>query len=887
MSKPSPPTRFRFWLWLIRLTGVIVPRRLRAAWRQEWEAELRHREQMLAKWDHIDSRNKLRLLWRSLAACWDALLLQPRRLEDEMFQDLRFGVRMLQRHRGFTLATVLTLGLGVGATTTLFSVLDAVLFNSLPFAHADRLMQIDYPGFVYNTDTKTDIEFMTPVEPIDVFDHVAAYNYGRVNLTDDHMPERVGAMRVTARFFPMLGVAPMIGRVFTTGEEQPGRNQVAVIGYDLWQKHFGSDPNIVNKSVGINGRSFSVIGVMPREYRFTHYRAKTDLWVPLTPSDRLFELDAQFYEVAARLKPGTSQQQAQSQLNLIFDRVWAKDPANKEQYKEMSRSRLLPLQERFVGKLRSPLLILLGAVACVMLLACANTANLLLARASARQKELAIRAAVGASRLRLIRQWLTESMLLALLGGALGLFFAVWSVKALVLLNPFQVPLIRDVEINGRALLFTLAISLLSGWAFGLIPAWRASKPSINEFLKIGGQKDGGSLSPRLRNLLLLTEVALALFLLVGAGLLTRSFRNVLEVPPGFDPRQVLTLEVSPDRLGYPTAEQRADFYQNVLSILHSVPGVEQASLTNHLPIAPSVIWMIIPVQVEGRLTTPANFASGGYRIASTDYFRAMRIPLLAGRHFTEQDDAHGQPVVILNQSLARRIFPEEDPLGKRVTIFRETKTVYEIIGVIGDVKTTGLDATSFPEFYLPLPQKPPTFASLAIRSSIDPSHLGPAIRKAIWAVDPKQPVYNVITMEQLIAESLAQRRFSMFLLSIFAGIGLVLAVIGVYGVMAYSVTQRTHEIGVRMALGAQAGSILSMIIRQGMRVVIIGVLAGLTGAYFLMRVLKDLLFNVSATDPITFAAITVLLVAIALLACYLPARRAARLDPMIALRRE
>jgi putative ABC transport system permease protein len=810
-----------------------------------------------------------------------------------MFQDLRFSLRTFRNNPGFASIVVLTLALGIGASTTLFTVVDAVLFRPLPFAEPERLVQINgRASYLFNTDMDAGADFMAAKEPIDLFDKVAAYDIGRVNLTGERTSERVNAMRVTSSYFPMVGVNPIAGRIFSDDEQQAGRNHVAVLGYSLWQNHFGGDPGIINRTIYLNGYSYTVIGVMPRPFRVTQYLANADLWVPLTFSERLFGAEAIMFDISGRLRKGVSARQAQVQMNAIYELLWRREIDRKpelkddKQFKELNRIMLVPWRDKFAGELQKPLLILLGAVGCVLLLACANAANLLLARAAGRQKEAAIRTTLGASRFHLIRLWLAESSLLALVGGALGILLAAWGVHALLVLNPFRVPLIHDIEIDTRVIIFSFAVMLLTGWLSGLLPALHASRPNLNESLKSGGQSSRTGLSARSRSLLTVIEVTLALLLMIGAGLLAKSFRNVLEVRPGFEPRNVLTLELSPSEMKYSGAEQRRGFYQRILERVRALPGVQQAGLANHLPIVPSG-FMIVPVQVEGRADTPENFISGAYRIASTDYFTAMGIPLLAGRTFGDKDDARAQQVIIINQSLAQQMFKNENPIGRRATIFRNYQTVYEIIGVVGNTQNRGLEIESDFEFFLHSAQKPPVFANMAIRTTIDPISLAPAVRQAISDVDRDQPVYKVKTMEQHIAESLSQRRFSVWLLSAFAAIALLLAAIGIYGVMSYTVSERTHEIGIRMALGATTRDVLRQVFGQGTKLILIGMSLGLLAAFWLTRFLETLVFKVKTLDPATFVIAGALLILIALLACYLPARRATKVDPISALRQE
>lgn len=877
-----------WWLWrrLIGLIGLSVPRRLRADWRQEWEAELRYREMLLSRWEQLDRRSRFALLRSSLGAMLDAVAIQPRRLEDEMFQDLRYGLRLLWQHRNFALATIFTLALGIGASTLLFSVMDAALFRPLPFAESERLVKIERANWLYQIFPPKEAGFFSPREPVDIFEQVAAYESGNVSLTDDETPVRISAMRVTSGFFPMLGVNPLLGRTPTAEEERLGRHRVVVLGYGLWRSRFGGDVGVIDKSVRLNGRRFTIIGVMPRDFRFAHFGRRAELWAPLSPGEDLFAAEAIFYEVSGRLRRGLTYGQAQAQVDAIYDRVWQRDPDNKPEQKQQNRIELKPLREQFTGDLRSPLLILMGAVGCVLLLACVNAANLLLARSVARGKEAAIRAALGATRLRLMRQWLTESTILGVLGGAVGVLLAIWGIRLLLAVNPFAAQLIHDVEINARVLGFALAASLLTGWMFGLVPSWQFSKPDLNPALKDGGYRGAANLSPGLRRGLIVLEVALSLVLLAGAGLLIKSFLNVLAIPPGFNPRGVLTLELAPSQAKYADQESRGRFYRQILERVKTLPGVEAAGLTSHLPIVPGG-FMIVPVEASDGGESMGKFSSGALRIASADYFRAMQIPLLSGRTFNDGDSAGAQPVLVLNQRLARSIFGDINPIGRRITLFRRPDTSYEVVGVIGDIRTRHLEWAQDSELYLHAAQRPPAFAQLAVYTPGDPACLTPSLRQAIREIDAEHPVHNVKTMEQHISDSLAERRLAMSLLSVFAAIALLLAAVGIYGVIGYAVAQRTHEIGVRMAIGATSGDILRMVAGEGAKLIVGGLVLGLVSAYGLTRYLSGLLYEVQPNDPETLFGSALLLAGIALLACYLPARRAAKVDPLTALRRD
>jgi putative ABC transport system permease protein len=872
----------RPYCWLITALSLIVPQRLRSGWRQEWEAELRHREALLADWERLNWRTKLDLLRRSLGAFWDAFWLQPQRLEDEMFQDLRYGARMLLTSPGFAVVTILTLALGIGANTAIFSVIDAVLLRPLPFAEPERLVQIQNAHWLFNFDADSGDQFMSPIENVEVFEQAAHYDTGRVNLTDETSPERIQLMRVTAGFFPMLGVPPLLGRTFSADEHKAGNHRVVIISHGLWQSRFGGDPQVLGKTVRMNGYQHTIIGVMPRDFQFYVLGNPADAWTPLMPGVHLITTEAGA-ETFARLKQGISLTQAQAQMETIYQRARQQRPQFKDY--DTHRIRLTPLSKTWAGNLRSPLLILLAAVGSVLLIACINAANLLLARAATRQKEVAIRAALGASRLRLVRQWLTESSLLALLGGALGLLFATWSVRVMIAISPVRVPRVGDVDIDSRALVFTLGISTLTGLLFGLAPALQFSKPALNETLKEGGRRGTADFSPRLRNALMVSEVALALVLLINAGLLVKSFRHLLDVRLGFNPKNVLTLELAPPAMKYPYYPERAEFYQQIIERIRALPGVEHVGTINDLPIAAGSL--ITPIQIEGRPPESQPHITAAWRVASADYFRAMQIPLLSGRYFTEQDNVSAPRVAIIDHSFARWAFPNENPIGKRLILNTGSPTAYEIVGIVGDVKHRGLDLQIDPAFYLPMRQRPSLYARLVIRTTTDPATLTSAVRKAIWEVDKDHPIYNVKTMEQHVAESISRRRFSMLMLSAFALIALLLSMVGIYGVMAFVVTQRTHEIGIRMALGARPRDVLKLVVGQGVKLITAGVALGLVGALALSRFLMSLLYEVSATDPMTFAGVALLLAVVALVACYLPARRALKVDPLVALRHE
>ena len=884
-------------LWLIRVIGVIVPRRLRADWRQEWEAELRYRERMLAQWDRLDWRNKLELLRRSLAAFWDALWLQPQRWEDEMIQDLRYGVRTFLKNPGFTAIAVITLALGIGANTAIFSVVHAVLLRPLPYPDSDRLAMVwqKYTKRGWGIVSVSYPNFAAIREQSQVFDNSSAAAYGEFNLTADGGPERLIGLRVSADFFAVLGVSPAIGRAILPEEDKAGAQRVVILSQGLWQRRFGSDSGIVGKPLTLNGASYTVVGVMPPDFQypppFTVTIAssaiavpKADLWVPLAVAVNEAGVGTRAYQMIGRLKPGVSPAQAQAEMNTIAERLEQQYPGPNTGL-ELS---LTTLHEQVVGSVRRALWVLFGVVGFILLIACANVANMLLARASGRRKELAVRLALGASRLRLIRQLLTESVMLASAGGALGLLLANWGCELLIAINPDKIPRATEIRINWYALGFTAAVTLLTGVIFGLAPALSASRLDLNESLKEGGRSATGSFaSGRSRQLLVVAEVALSLVLLIGAGLMIRSFARLLAVDPGFKPERLLTLRLNLPSANYGAQRQQAAFYQQLMERIERLPGVEAVAAINSLPLTGDR--NNARLTIEGRQrANPNEPTHTANRVISPGYFRALGIPLQRGRAFTA-GDAEGTPAVaIINQTAARVFWPNEDPLGKRIAPDGfPSGTWLTIVGVVSDVRHFALGAEPQPEVYWPYTQTPDQSINLLIRATVDPLSLAGAARSEIWAIDKTLPVSDVKTMDELLSGSVAQPRFYALLLTAFAVVALLLAAVGLYGVMSYAVNQRAHEIGVRMALGARPRDALWLIVNQGMVLTLAGVAAGVVAAWALTRVLKNLLFGVSATDPAIFLGIALLLAGVASLACYLPARRATKVDPMTALRGE
>ncbi len=816
------------------------------------------------------------------------------RFLEEVWQDLRYGGRMLWKNPGFTLVAVITLALGIGANTAIFSVVNGVLLRPLPYYEPERLVmvwadrpilqaQIGMPDFPVAV-----ADFVDWRNQNHVFEQMAALRTQRMNLTGGGEPESVIGLRASAGLFTLLGARFTTGRAFLPEEDRAGADRVVVISHGLWRQRYGADPKLIGQKIMLDNEAYTVIGVTAPDFQFprrgevpSYFGVSTtvDLYMPIafTPAqlnDRL----SSYLGVIARLNPGVSVGQASAEMNAIARRLT-------EQYPQTNTDkgvRLTLLHQQAVGKARTALLVLLGAVGFVLLIACANVANLLLARAAGRQKEMAIRAALGASRWRVVRQLLTESLLLTISGGAAGLLLAWRGVDLLLAIAPDNLPRAYDIRLDIRVASFTLLVSLLTGVVFGLLPALQASKINPGATLKEGGRDAAGLLRRRLRGFLVASEVALAFVLLIGAGLLIRSFARLTEVNPGLDPRGVLTMEILLPLAKYRDGQGWSAFFQQTLERVRALPGVEAAATGYPLPLSGANASS--GFGIEGRPSPTDQTFAAGVRMISPDFFKTLGVPLAKGRLLTESDGAQAPSVVVINESLARNYFANEDPLGKRIVFNGVTRV---IVGVVKDIKHSALDEEAKPELYFPMAQFPWPLMSLAVRTSGDPMQMVAAVRGQVWAIDKDQPVSNIETMERLMAKSVAPRRFNLLLLGVFALVGLALAGVGLYGVMSYTVTQRTREIGVRMAMGAQRGDVLRLVIGEGMKLAFIGALLGLGGALALTHLLKTLLFGVSATDPLTFAVIAVLLTGIALLACWIPARRATKVDPMVALRFE
>ncbi|HEX8560747.1 MAG TPA: ABC transporter permease [Pyrinomonadaceae bacterium] len=798
---------------------------------------------------------------------------------EQLMKDLRYGFRMLRRKPGFTAVAVLTLALGIGANTAIFSVVNAVLLRPLPYAEPGRLVSVYETLPQGGTGSVSAPNLLDWRAQSDVFTGIAAYEFGDFNLQEEQQPVRAVGVRVTANFFEVLGATPQAGRGFVEGEDTAGRERVVVLSDRLWRRSYGAAPDVVGRDILLGGEKYQVVGVMPPSVQFPS--ASAELWAPLVFGDgELASRGSHSFSVLARLKPGVSFEQAQEQMSVVGRALEKQHPAQQEG----RNVALVRVEEEVVQGVRPALLILLGAVGFVLLIACTNVANLLLARAASRRKEVAIRSALGAGRWRLMRQFLTESVLLALLGGAAGLLVAVWTLRGLSTLAAGYLARPDEVGLDWQVLAFTAGLSILTGVVAGLAPALHASRADVQETLKESGNAGSSGRGTWLRGGLAVAEVAAALVLLVGAGLLVKSFLRLQRVETGLRPEGVLTMRVSLPEARYDTPQKTAVFYREVLGRVSSLPGVEAAGVINMLPL--QRYGTNGEIRVEGREPLPpGRVPLTEFRTASAGYFKALGIPLLAGRVFEPADESEGARHVVVSRALVRTFFPDGDALGKRVQAGGDSW--WTIVGVVGDVKQSGLTRPSRPELFFPYTAYRADGMTLVVRGAGDASELTGAVRREVQAVDPNQPVYNVRTMTEVIDLSISNRRLNMTLLTIFAGLATLLAVVGIYSVMSYLVTQHTREIGIRVALGARPANILKLVLGQGLWLTLAGVGVGALAAFGLTRLMSSLLYEVEGTDVTTYASVSLLLVAVALVACYVPARRATKVDPLIALRYE
>lgn len=797
-----------------------------------------------------------------------------------MLNDLRYAFRQLKKSPGFAAVTILTLALGIGACTAIFSVVNVVLLRPLDYPDPERLVGIEetqlpqFPEFSVSPPNFLDWERQTKS-----FEHLAAYSGAGVNLTGEGEPQRLVGVKATAHYFDVYGVKPVLGRTLLPEEDTPGKNHVVVLSYGFWQRLLGGASDVVGHQLQLNGEPYTVVGVAPQGFG---QRTKVDAWMPMAfaPDETANDArGAHYLNVAGRLRPGVTVAQAEAELKVLAAQLAQQYPDSNKGWGIF----MLPLQDFALRDVRPVLYTLLGAVGCVLLTACANIANLLLARATARHREISIRAALGASRARLVRQLLTESVLLAVCGGLAGMLLARWGLDALLTLAPANLPRLTDIHLDAGVLVFSLALSVITGLVFGIAPAWLAARADVNEALKQSSRGSTESGSGRLRSALVVIEVTFALMLLGGAGLLARSFMQLAHVDPGFVPENATVLRLSLPQKKYALPEQQTVFASALLERVKTLPGVQAAGLTQSMPLVGDYV---LGFNIEGRpAIAPSDLPSTNYYAVTPEYFRAMGIRLVRGRVFTARDNAKAPPVAIINETLARQYFPNEDPIGKRINITNGPAAWREIVGIVGDIKQYGVDQTTTSQSYEPFAQKPFGSLNVVIRTSGPPAALLGALRPTVYAVDKDQPVGTIRPLEEIVADSIARQRFAMTLLSVFSAVALVIAAVGIYGVMAYSVVQRTGEFGIRMALGAQQRDVLRLVLTQGGKLIGLGLIIGIAATLAVSRAMGSMLFNTSAQDPLTLASITLLLGAVALVACFLPARRATQVNPIEALR--
>ncbi len=819
-----------------------------------------------------------------------------------LLQDIRYGLRGLAKSPGFTAVALLSLAIGISANTAIFSIVNTLLLRPLPYKGADRLVILwnRSPGLGITEDWFSTAQYFDIKTEHHGFEDVAIAIGGNENLTGDGKPERVGTIHVSSNLLPMLGVEPARGRLFVSSEDAKGSAGTAILGYGMWVRRYGSDPHVLGKSLTINGAAYQVIGILPRSFSLPREvlptlggaeQAEILLPLPLAP-DAAQNRDHEDYNIIGKLKKGVTPQQAQAEMDTITARLRQDHPANYPPNGGLTFG-IVPLSEQVVGDSRGALFILLFAVAFVLLIACANVANLQLSRALGRQKEIAVRMAIGANRGRIARQLLTESLLLSLCGGALGVLLALASLKWVRILGPGSVPRLDDISIDGRVLLFTLFISLVAGTIFGLAPALRVSHIDLHSTLKEGGRGSAGAgamwgRGKSLRKSLVISELALSVLLLIGATLLVRSFANLQSVSPGFNPKNVLTMELTMTGDRYRQAQAVLSTYKQTMEQLARLPGVTYVGAITSLPLSQMFAWG--PITVEGRIPPPGeNFINADIRVITGHYFEAMQIPLREGRFFNESDTKTSPPVGIVDEYMAKELWPNQSPLGKRLHNggITDKEPWITVVGVVGRIKQYTLDSDSRIAIYYPQTQFVTSEMNVVVRTSGDPAALYSAAREQIQSVDGDLPIFHVEAMEKRVQESLARRRFAMLLLSLFAGLAVALAMIGIYGIVSYVVNQGTREIGIRLALGAMPRAILRLVIGRGMRLAIPGVVIGLLGSLVCTQMMRGLLFGVSPLDPLTFIAVPSLLVSVALLASFIPAQRATRVDPTVSLRSE
>jgi putative ABC transport system permease protein len=801
-------------------------------------------------------------------------------------QDVRYAFRTLRKTPGFTAIAVVTLALGIGVNTGIFSVVNAIIRKPLAYQDADRLMFVMESRLNVPVISVAYLNYLDWKEQNQSFEEMAIVRGETYNLTGEQDPERLMGAHVSANLFTTLGVQPLLGRTFEPQDDRPGATPVAVLNYGLWQRRFGGDSSILGQTLMLNDTYYTIVGVLPHDFKWFLQHQPPEIWTPIGLWANTSMLNQRGnrsgMNVIARLKEDVTLEEAEGDLTTIARRLEEQYPGTNTG----SGIRMMPFHERVVGDVRTPLMILLGAVGLVLMIACANVANLLLVRATGRTKEFAVRTALGAGRWRLIRQLLTECVVLAVTGGIVGVLLAYWGIDLLVAASRANLPRIDEVGIDSTVLGFSLVLALLTGGIFGLAPALQSSRPDLHSALKDSSR---GSTAGRnhLRSSLVVAEVALTLVLLIGAGLLIRSFWRLQMASPGFNPENVLTAQIVLSGSSYEDQDARLAFYYRLLEQLQSVPGVQRACMINPLPVT-GTGWQT-RFMIEGRpRPDPGEFPSTEWMQISPGYFRTMEIPLLRGRTFSEFDQENAQPVVIIDEKFASSHFPNADPIGQRIAFGDlDNPTWRQIVGVVGHVKVKGVAEEATIEMYMPYAQGAYAPISLILRTTGDPRSVASAARNAVLSIDPELPVYNIQMMDELLDDTVVERRLAMTLLTIFAILALVLVAVGIYGVMSYTVSQRTREIGIRMALGAQQTNLLSLVVRQATTLALVGLAIGMVAAYGLTRLLGSMLFGVQPTDPMTFGFVSIFLAIVALVASYIPARRASRVDPLVALRYE
>ena len=795
----------------------------------------------------------------------------------DLLNDMRFAVRHYAKTRAFTLVAVLTLALGIGANTAIFSVVNGVLLQPLPYPEPEGLVRVYERVPQHGRFSVAPANFVDWRQQATTFEHIAAYMSGSATLAEGEIPERITNAIVSWDLFDLLRVKPILGRSFRQDEDAPQNDQVIVLSHGMWQRRFGGRPDILNRTLVLNGIPMTVVGVMPAGFAFP--TREVEYWTPIGLDSANLPRGAHYLSVIARLGDGRSIEQATAEMTTIAERLATQYPQNKDESAEV-----ISAHEQMVAGIRPALVVLLAAVGVVVLIACGNLANLLLVRASVREKEIAIRTTLGASRRRLMAQMIAESLVLALCGGALGLLLGYVAIQPIQTLSAGSIPRVDNIAIDRAVMVFTLTLSVLTGIVFGLVPAWQVSRAKVNEAMKEGGRSSRGSGGRWLRQALVVAEVALSLVLLVGASLLLRSFSQLTRVNPGFQPEGVLTFTVSLPQTTYKNRAERLAFFDGLLERLRALPQVSAAGLMQSLPISENYY---LSVTIQGRPAPPGSETSANYRVVTSGSFEALGIPLKHGRWFTEHELAGSPLAAVVDEAFARRHFPNEDPMGRGIDIGNGVDGFYEIVGVVGDVHYGGLDAATAPSVYVPMATDGFGTMRVFARTAGDPMALANDVRRVVQGLDRSLPAYSMAPLSDVVTGSLAQRRFSMLLIGLFALIALALAAVGLYGVISYAVSQRTQEIGVRLAMGAPQGEVLGMVIRQGLKLAGVGVAIGLLGAFALSRLLTSMLFGVTTLDPLSYAGTVTLLLLMAAFACYVPARRAMSVDPIVALRYE